>query len=152
MRITQEADYAIRICATLAQTKHAVGSPQLSEQLSIPTRFTSKILRKLLLAGLVKSIRGVNGGFTFAVEPETVTLRCIIETIDGPIAIRHCLLDEYNCSYQKDKGKCRFHCMFEELNRIIMSRLEMFTLADMIDVGLSAHEMIKRFDTTQKNS
>ena len=144
MRITQEADYAIRICAELAQAQGTVGSPQLSEKLYIPPRFTSKILRKLMLAGLVKSIRGINGGFILAVKPATVTLRRIIEAIDGVIAIRHCLLSEHNCNYQENKQKCRFHCVFEELNSIIASRLEMLTLSDMTDVSIPIEEIIKR--------
>ena len=144
MRITQEADYAIRICAALAKTKGIVGAPSLSEELGIPSRFASKILRKLMLAGLVKSVRGVGGGFTLAKEPGDISLRSIIEAIDGAIAIRHCLLSEHVCSYQGNKSKCRFHSVFEELNGIIVSRLEMLTLSDMVDESIPIGEIVKR--------
>lgn len=143
MRITQEADYAIRICAELAKTKDVVGAPSLSEKLCIPSRFASKILRKLMLAGLVKSLRGVGGGFALAQKPCDISLRNIIEAIDGTIAIRHCLLSEHICSYKKNKSKCRFHLVFEELNSIIVSRLEMLTLSDMVDESIPIGEIIK---------
>ena len=80
MRITQEADYALRICA--------------------------------MLAGLVHSSRGINGGFTLEKESKDISLRMVIEAIDGPVAIRHCLIDEHSCNYQQDKSKCRFHVVF----------------------------------------
>ena len=149
MRITQEADYAIRICTHLAKTETTTGAPQLSEVLSIPPRSTSKILRKLMLSGLVKSTRGINGGFTLALPCDNITLKNIIEAIDGKIAIRHCLSDEYNCSLQHDKSKCRFHCIFEELNEMITECLDKFKLSDLIDQNLSTKELIDYIN--QKN-
>ncbi len=144
MRITQEADYALRICAALAQSEHPVATTQLSAELCIPPRFASKILRELMLGELVKSTRGVNGGFALAKTAGTVTLRMIIEAIDGKIAIRHCLMSECNCSYQRNKSKCRFHLVFEELNNIIKSRLDLLTLAHMIDTDIPTNELIDR--------
>lgn len=142
MRITQEADYAIRICAMLTRGNQPVSSTMLSKELAITPKFTSKILRELTLANLVHSIRGINGGFTLEREAKSITLRMIIEAIDGPITIRHCLVDEHNCSYQQDKSKCRFHVVFEELNSIIKSRLDILTLADMVDSQVSINELV----------
>lgn len=143
MRITQEADYALRICAMLAQTEEKVASTLLSKELCITPKFTSKILRELMLADLVHSSRGINGGFNLEKEPKDITLRMIIEAIDGPVAIRHCLVDEHNCNYQQDKSKCRFHIIFQELNSIITSRLDMLTLADMVDDHIQINELME---------
>ena len=144
MRITQEADYAIRICAALAKWEGMIGTPQLSENLCVPPRFTSKILRKLAQSGIVKSVRGVNGGFILAQKPKDVTLKSIIEAIDGEIAIRHCLLCDHNCSYQEDKSKCKLHQVFRELNEMISSRLEALTISDMVNESFSVEEIITK--------
>ena len=144
MRITQEADYALRICAMLARCEQPVATPRISAELFIPPRFASKILRELMLAGLVKSTRGINGGFSLAKNASTISLRQIIESIDGKIAIRHCLMDDHNCNFQKDKSKCRFHCVFEELNNMIVSRLELLTLSDMVDAEIPVSELMDR--------
>ena len=141
MRITQEADYALRICAMLTMAEYPVASSVLSKELCVSPKFTSKILRELLLAGLVNSSRGINGGFTLAKSPQRITLRTVIEAIDGPIAVRHCLTDEHNCNYQKDKSKCRFHAVFQELNGIIISRLDLLTLKDMTDAEISVSDL-----------
>ena len=144
MRITQEADYALRICTALAQTDAPVGAPRLSEELSIPQSFTSKILRKLMLAGIVKSTRGVNGGFSLNIASEDLSLKQIIESVDGVIAIRHCLLPEHVCSRHPSKPRCKFHLVFEELNSIITSRLEMISIADMVNEDIPVSELIER--------
>ncbi len=144
MRITQEADYALRISAYLAQADMPIGAPHLSEELGIPLSFTSKILRKLLLAGLVQSTRGVGGGFSLAKEAKEVTLRQVIEAIDGAVAIRHCLDEGHSCSYQPNKSRCRFHRVFEELNGIIRGRLELFSIADMVNAAIPIEELTER--------
>ena len=61
MRITQEADYAIRIVSLLAQ-KGLVGAPEMSENVKVPHGFAMKILRKLTSEGIIRSKRDVNGG------------------------------------------------------------------------------------------
>lgn len=144
LRITQESDYALRICAALAQAEQPIATSQLAADLCIPPRFASKTLRELMLAELVLSTRGVNGGFALAKEAGDITLRMIIEAIDGRIAIRHCLMGEYTCSYQTDKSKCRFHRVFEELNNIIATRLDMLTLQDMVSSSVDVNELIEQ--------
>ena len=144
MRITQEADYALRICALLAQADIPVGAPQLAAELSVPSRFTSKILRKLMLAGVVSSTRGVNGGFSLKLSAKELTLKRVIEAVDGVIAIRHCLVPEHNCGYQPKKSSCRFHRVFEELNTIITSRLDLLSVADMVDADIPIGELTER--------
>lgn len=144
MRITQEADYALRICTALSQADKPIGAPHLSEELIIPHSFTSKIMRELLLAGILKSTRGVNGGFSLNIPACELTLLKIIESVDGPIAIRHCLLPEHVCRRHPSKPRCKFHIVFEDINKIITSRLDSITIADMVDENVSVDELIQR--------
>lgn len=144
MRITQEADYALRIVSVLAQAQGAVGAPQVAEAVGVPQRFAAKILRKLLLAGLVKSTRGVAGGFSLAAAAKDITLLQVIEAIDGQIAIRHCLAEGHICSNHKDKGACAFHHVFTELNEMIRTRLGRLSLADMTDKNVPIEALISK--------
>lgn len=57
MHITLEADYAIRIIYTLAHKKELTNARTISEETFVTLRFTLKILRKLVIAGLVNSKR-----------------------------------------------------------------------------------------------
>ena len=145
MRITQEADYALRMCSALAQSDAPMGAPKLSQMLSIPTASTSKVLRKLMLSGIVKSTRGANGGFSLEKSPDTITLRQVIEAVDGKIAIRHCLEECHICNFQSNKNECRFHCVFEQLNSLIQSRLDSLSIGDMVNLKIPVEELTTRF-------
>ena len=91
MKITREADYALRIVCMLSEQKIQVEAKQIADAKLIPYRFTLKILRKLVQADIVKSYRGVNGGYTIKKSPSEITLKEVIEIIDGPIAINRCM-------------------------------------------------------------
>ncbi len=104
MKITREADYALRIVAMLCSEKKQIEAKQISEQKLIPYRFTLKILRKLVQADIVKSYRGVNGGYILKRKPNEITFKQIIEIIDGPIAINRCISEPEIC---KNVGDCQ---------------------------------------------
>jgi Rrf2 family protein len=93
MRITVESGCAIRIILflSLRGVNNKTGAKMISENENIPIRFTLKILRKLKIAGLVCSYRGQSGGYALIKEPKDVSMREVIEIIDGPIAMNKCL-------------------------------------------------------------
>ncbi len=144
MKITQEADYALRITSVLAQSLGPAGAPAVAEKVCVPHRFAMKILRKLSLKGLVKSTRGVAGGYRLALPPEEISLKTVIEAIDGEIAIRHCLSDTHSCQNSPDKSKCRFHNVFAYLNGVIADRLEAVSIADMVNGDIPIEEVIEK--------
>ena len=61
MRITHEADYAIRVAFCLAECGGKLGAKEISERTGVTLRFALKILRKLIQAGMVRSYKGANG-------------------------------------------------------------------------------------------
>ena len=103
MKITREADYALRIVSMLAFEDSQVEAKAISEQKLIPYRFTLKILRKLVQAGIVKSFRGVNGGYKLNKDVSEITLYEVIETIDGVIDINRCITEPDICL---NSGEC----------------------------------------------
>lgn len=131
MRITQECDYAIRIMVMLAglDKGKVTDAATISEKQNIPSRFTVKILRKLVLSKLIASKKGVNGGYSLSSTPQEITLLRIIEVIDGPIAVNKCLGDENSCSF--DKAACSVHHIMKDINSHITNKLESITLKDL---------------------
>ena len=118
MRITHEADYAIRILYTLAKGKErCVGASVLAKESGITQRFALKILRKLMLGGVVASYKGVSGGYALAREPKDISLGEVVELIDGPITVNHCLSDKFSCTRVSEKDSCAFHRVFCDLNQ-----------------------------------
>lgn len=107
MKITQEADYALRVVLFLAKLKtDRIEAKVISENEAIPLRFLLKLLRKLNKANITKSYRGVNGGYALAREPKDINLRQVIEAIDGPIYVNRCLIEPSSCNLKRGK-----HCV-----------------------------------------
>ena len=133
MRITQEADYALRIVALLASHNSVIDANAIAEEAGITQRFALKILRKLSLGELVSSQKGAGGGYKLARSPEEVTLKDIIELIDGEIVISKCLSEEHICSKQGiNKSACKIHLIFDAINQDLVEKLSKITIASVI--------------------
>ena len=132
MRITLESDYALRIVSALAEENMVVDAKTLSEKTSVTIRFTLKILHKLVTAGIVNSYKGVKGGYKLALDPREITLKNIIELIDGPIFIARCLEGGEGCSLNPDKSSCAFHHIFDTISLDVSRKLNKITIHDVI--------------------
>ena len=132
MRITLESDYALRIVSELARIDGVVDANTLAERTSVTVRFTLKILHKLVQGDLVSSYKGVKGGYKLKSSADTITLKKVIELIDGPIAIARCLDSTEGCSMQSDKTACIYHHIFDKLSFDLALKLNSITIADVL--------------------
>lgn len=132
MRITLESDYALRILTYLAACETVVDAQTIADKTSVTLRFTLKILHKLVSSGYVASYKGAHGGYRLSVPPEEITLKSVIEWIDGPIAIVRCLERAEGCSLNSDKTACIYHHIFESISRDVARKLGAITIADVL--------------------
>jgi Rrf2 family protein len=88
MRVSAKVDYALRAAVELAAAEG--GGPVKGEQIahaqSIPLKFLENILLELRHHGLVRSQRGVEGGYWLARPAEEITLAEVIRAVEGPLA------------------------------------------------------------------
>ena len=133
MRITHEADYAIRVAYCLAEHGGKLGAKDISEATGVTLRFALKILRKLILGGMVRSYKGAAGGYELVKPPSEISMGEIIECIDGPIQINHCLCNEFECTRVSSKGLCNFRKVFGSVNRMIRTELYNVTLDQFLN-------------------
>lgn len=129
MRITLEADYAVRIIECLAAGGKRLDAKNISDSTGVTLRFTLKILRKLVLASLVRSYKGVRGGYELDKPPAQISLKDVIEAVDGPILINRCLGTENRCVRAADSHICTFHNVFAEISEMVRDRLAGVTFA-----------------------
>lgn len=110
MNITREADYALRVISLLSEVKEdtIISASKISDSEKIPSQFLLKILRKLRKASLVKSYMGVNGGYKLNKPSKDISLKDVIESIDGPIYINRCLYNPEDCN-RNFSSECRLH-------------------------------------------
>lgn len=87
MRLSARVDYALRAAAELAAAgASSVTAEHLATTQNIPRKFLENILLQLRRAGLVRSLRGPEGGYCLAHPPTEISLADIIRGIDGPLA------------------------------------------------------------------
>jgi Rrf2 family protein len=137
MRITLESDYALRILSALAAHNEIVDAKTLSSETSVTLTFTLKILHKLVCCNLVKSYKGVKGGYALSTSPDKITLKRVIEEIDGPIAIVRCLESKEHCSLNQDKTACAYHHIFDSISLDVAKKLAAITILDVLNKNYS---------------
>jgi len=133
MRITLESDYALRILTAMASYDEITDAKTISQDTPVTQRFTLKILHKLVQGNLVQSYKGVNGGYKLKTTPDKITLKNVIELIDGPIAIARCLDSDEGCSLNCDKSACDYHHIFDIISIDLANKLNKITIQDVID-------------------
>ncbi len=131
LQITRQTEYAIRGLQELArrnedapvQLKVIASSCQVSEA------FLAKIFQMLAQAGVVKSHRGVKGGFSLGRPADEITLREIVEICEGGIALNHCLRKVDPC---QDADTCAVANVWREAQAALTGALDKTSLADVL--------------------
>ena len=95
MKLNQATDYAFRMILHMAMlpSGQKVTGGVLAEQEMIPERFLLKIMRSLIAAGIMKSFRGVDGGFALNREPKDISMLDVIRAVEGDTYLQRCLYD-----------------------------------------------------------
>lgn len=87
MKLSRTVAYAVQATLQLAKSGSSLPVPcsQLASDGKMPERFLLQILRNLVTHGILRSTRGVDGGYTLVRPPSEVSLLEVIEAIDGPL-------------------------------------------------------------------
>ncbi len=131
MRLTKESEYALLGLAALAAEPPggAVSLSSVAESHRLPREFLSKIFQKLVRHGLLTSGRGRGSGYALTRSPSSITLREVLEAVEGPRMLQQCLLWQEHCA---DENPCPLHYRLKELHPVIVSMLETVTLAEYV--------------------
>ena len=130
MFVTREADYAVRCILFLStETNRVVSVSEIAESMSIPRSFLSKILQRLSAKDIVRSTKGIAGGFQLTRAPREINLLEVIEAIQGPSAANVCAIDARSCNRS---STCAIHPVWVRLRRDIEDKLRAETFAELI--------------------
>ncbi len=130
MHMTLEADYAVRIVEFLATQSERADAKTISDETQVTQRFTLKILRTLVANGIAVSYKGAKGGYELARPAKEITLRQVIEAVEGPYMISRCQGEAYSCT----RTDCRLHGIYGKISAMVQRELDAITF-DMICVG-----------------
>ena len=92
MKLSSRGDYATRAVMELAAAEgpHALSVHELASRTGISQKYLEQIMSRLRSADLVRSRRGVNGGYELAEEPSKITVGQVVRVMDGPLAPSPC--------------------------------------------------------------
>lgn len=133
VKVSTRGDYASRALLSLAL--RADGTPtsvrDLAERTGLPQPYLEQILLALKGAGLVRSKRGVGGGYVLARPADEITLGQIVSAVDGPILV------DFGPPHQNGacdhEGQCVLLSVWSEVGELMRGHLDSFTLADMAE-------------------
>jgi len=143
MQINRATDYAVRVTIHLAMipAPARVAGPVLARAIGAPESFVSKVLQKLVQAGLVASERGMRGGFELARRAEDISLLEVVEAIEGPTQLNLCLPPQSNCDR---KDWCGAHLVWAEAQAALVKVLGAASIAQLARASKSSLAKLHR--------
>jgi len=107
---------------------------QIAERTGLPQPYLEQILLALKGAGIVRSKRGVGGGYVLAHQPHEITLAQIIRAVDGPITLGD-FGEPHTAGACDHEGQCVLLAVWQNVGTAMRSMLEGFTLADVAEMA-----------------
>jgi Rrf2 family cysteine metabolism transcriptional repressor len=152
MKLSVRGEYALRALLVLALNydQPVVRIQTISDQQNIPKRFLEQILNDLKSAGIVKSRRGVSGGYRLARRPEEIPLAAIVRHIEGALAPVSCVSERFyeKCSCP-DESRCAIRSVMKEVRQAVVKIMEGLTVADLCERWRRLqNEPVSAFDFT----
>ncbi|OGH88153.1 MAG: hypothetical protein A3J93_00215 [Candidatus Magasanikbacteria bacterium RIFOXYC2_FULL_42_28] len=125
--LRRETDYALRLLKTLSTApKGRASLMTVSNQTGISFLFLQKIARKLRIAGLIKSTKGVSGGYELKIKPNKLSLKNIISVVEGGCALWSCCEGGGGCAQEK----CGIRKRAKTVNKKVLKFLTDVKLSD----------------------
>ena len=144
MRLTTKSRYAVSALIELSflQSNGPVSLSDISENQNIELNYLEQIFRKLRIAGIVKSIRGRNGGYLYDKDPTSITVKEIMQAVDEVLDARKC----NGASSCHNGKKCSTHDLWHELNGIVENYLDQITIDSLVENDNSPYIRVKEIN------
>jgi Rrf2 family iron-sulfur cluster assembly transcriptional regulator len=130
MIFSHSTEYAIRAIIFLAQQPAGtlVGAREISRAETIPVPFLWKILQKLARQKIVRSFKGLHGGYELARPADQITIQAMLDATDGEHDAGRCVLGLSQCD---EAAPCPLHDQWKEIRGQITNLLAQTTVADL---------------------
>lgn len=139
IRISKMTDYATVILAAMAHAPAGLHSAAaLAERTRIGAPTVSKLLKMLQRAGLVRSTRGLHGGYTLARPPEAISAAAILDALEGPVAVTECSASAGQCGIE---NTCEVGRAWQRVNLAIRRSLYGVSLAQLAGIDPTAVQL-----------
>ena len=131
--ISQTAEYALRAVVCMAQSDikapgRVLTAPFIAEQTKVPSGYLLKVLQGLCRAGLVRSQRGIGGGFHLACNPQSTTIYDVVQAVDALPRIEECPLGN-----PEHTTLCPLHMQLDKAMETVEKAFKKATIAELVE-------------------
>ncbi|MFX4263193.1 RrF2 family transcriptional regulator [Pelotomaculum propionicicum] len=132
MRLSTRGHYGLKAMFDLAQNYGSgpISLKTVAERQNLSDHYLEQLIAMLKKAGLVKSMRGAQGGYVLAREPSEINVGDIIRALEGPIAPVYCVSEE-NPGVCDEADYCITRTVWERVRDGLAELLDSISLADM---------------------
>lgn len=132
MQLNQSTEYAINGLAYLAKNSdnRCVFVSEIAQSQGASESYMGKIFQSLTKAGIVRSSRGLKGGFTLVKNPKEISLLDVIEAVEGPLAFSQCAIIGKGCPRFKT---CKLRPILSEVQKKVELFLAQKTVKNILD-------------------
>ncbi len=130
MELTRKGEYAVRGIIHLARQPYGNVAllSDIAEEAEIPQTFLAKIFQNFAKLGFINSYRGTGGGFSLARPASAITLRQVVEAVEGPIAPNRCVTQGGECDRS---AACVVHDVWRRVQLQTLEILDGVTIEEL---------------------
>lgn len=132
MKLSTKGKYGVRAVYEISRHDNGpITIKAIAERQGISLSYLEQILHKLQKAGLIESVRGPAGGYLLARRPAELTIGDIVRSLEGPIALSHCLEpgEEGDCNQADD---CVARMVWAKVGAKIEEALDSISFEDLL--------------------
>lgn len=140
IRVSTRGRYAMRAMVDVA--RHTNGTPvprqDIAERQNISPDYVAQLFRDLVEAGLVEGVKGPGGGYLLARPAATITAQDVVEAVEGPVALVHCVVHEEDPACNR-VDRCVTRLLWKELSETMIEILSSVTLENLSEEADQFH-------------
>ena len=142
MNFTTKSRYAVNALADLEYLSNydsPVSLKDIAIRQDIDLTYLEQLFRKLRIAGIVKSVRGRNGGYVYASHPREISIKNIMDADEENLSATNCS----GTSSCHAGQKCNSHKLWDDLNSVVEDFLSDISITDLVEKPKEPHIPLK---------
>ena len=138
LKLSNKGLYGVKALYELAKNYGglAISIKEISKRHGMPVQFLEQVLHQLKIKGLVKSRRGVNGGYILARHPGEITIGDAVRALDGPIALCECLSNRNSNENTVKELHCVTSDIYKKLGKKVEEAFDSVTLNELVNESI----------------